>query len=162
MLSLSHQVHPAAPEFERTSTTVVNAYVGPKVNRYLERLDEQRKASGYRQELLVMQSSGGMATAAPALRPPLPRPPSGPAVRGGRVAVGGGRCRGGGRGGGGGAARGRRGGSGVGEPARGHRGHEQRDYPGVGGAPSGPARARARGVRRQRRSTPNAPGPRPR
>src|SRR5438105_11423159 len=79
MLSLSHQVHPAAPEFERTSTTVVNAYVGPKVNRYLERLDEQLKANGYRHELLVMQSSGGIATAASALRRPIATLASGPA-----------------------------------------------------------------------------------
>src|SRR5262245_10121651 len=34
MLSLSHEVMPSAPEFERTSTTLVNAYVGPKIGRY--------------------------------------------------------------------------------------------------------------------------------
>ena len=39
MVSLSHEVMPAAPEFERTSTTLVNAYVGPKIERYLSRLD---------------------------------------------------------------------------------------------------------------------------
>ena len=36
MVSLSHEVMPPAPEFERTSTTLVNAYVGPKIERYLE------------------------------------------------------------------------------------------------------------------------------
>src|ERR1700741_4785491 len=35
-VSLSHQVLPRAPEFERTSTTVVNAYVAPRVTSYLE------------------------------------------------------------------------------------------------------------------------------
>src|SRR5438034_2093470 len=35
MLSLSHEVMPSAPEFERTSTTLVNAYVGPRIERYL-------------------------------------------------------------------------------------------------------------------------------
>ena len=40
-VSLSHEVMPAAPEFERTSTTLVNAYVGPKIKRYLERLVER-------------------------------------------------------------------------------------------------------------------------
>ena len=79
MVSLSHEVHPAAPEFERTSTTVVNAYVGPKVQRYLQRLDEQLKEKGYRHELLVMQSSGGIATAASAIRRPIATLASGPA-----------------------------------------------------------------------------------
>ena len=39
MISLSHEVMPAAPEFERTSTTLVNAYVGPKIKRYLKNLE---------------------------------------------------------------------------------------------------------------------------
>src|SRR5437763_14222047 len=63
MVSLSHEVHAAAPEFERTSTTVVNAYVGPKVQGYLPRLDDQLRGNGYKHELLVMQSSGGNGTA---------------------------------------------------------------------------------------------------
>ncbi len=36
-VSLSHEVMPSAPEFERTTTTLVNAYVGPKIARYLTR-----------------------------------------------------------------------------------------------------------------------------
>src|SRR5207248_2920827 len=71
MVSLSHEVHAALPEFERTSTTVVNAYIGPKVNRYLRRLDEQLREDGYGHELLVMQRSGGIATAALALHRPI-------------------------------------------------------------------------------------------
>ena len=51
-LSLSHEVMPKAPEFERTSTTVVNAYVGPRVTAYLDRLTERLREAGYRQELL--------------------------------------------------------------------------------------------------------------
>lgn len=61
-VSLSHQVMPKAPEFERTSTTVVNAYIGPRVSRYLDRLTERLAEAGYRQQLLVMQSSGGVMT----------------------------------------------------------------------------------------------------
>jgi len=38
-VSLSHEVMPTAPEFERTSTTLVDAYVGPRVASYLERLE---------------------------------------------------------------------------------------------------------------------------
>ena len=61
-VSLSHEVMPAAPEFERTSTTLVNAYVGPTIQRYLERLVQALRASGYTRELLVMQSNGGIMT----------------------------------------------------------------------------------------------------
>jgi N-methylhydantoinase A len=61
-ISLSHEVLPKAPEFERTSTTVVNAYVGPRVTGYLDRLTERLREAGYRRELLVMQSSGGVMT----------------------------------------------------------------------------------------------------
>src|SRR5262245_18576274 len=60
MISLSHQVMPSAPEFERTSTTLVNAYVGPKIERYLSRLDGRLRAAGFRGELLIMQSNGGV------------------------------------------------------------------------------------------------------
>jgi N-methylhydantoinase A len=61
-ISLSHRVMPKAPEFERTSTTVVNAYVGPRVTAYLDRLTERLHRAGYAKELLVMQSSGGVMT----------------------------------------------------------------------------------------------------
>jgi N-methylhydantoinase A len=60
MISLSHEVMPSAPEFERTSTTLVNAYVGPKIERYLSRLDARLREAGFEGELLVMQSNGGV------------------------------------------------------------------------------------------------------
>lgn len=59
-ISCSHQVLPRAPEYDRTSTTVVNAYVGPRVTSYLERLVERVKGAGYRNQLMVMQASGGV------------------------------------------------------------------------------------------------------
>lgn len=59
-ISLSHEVLPRSPEFERTSTTVVNAYVGPRVTGYLDRLVERLTAAGFQRQLLVMQSSGGV------------------------------------------------------------------------------------------------------
>jgi N-methylhydantoinase A len=68
MVSLSHEVLPKPPEFERTSTTLVNAYVGPPIARYLGRLTQRLAESGYAQELLVATSSGGVATAAAAAR----------------------------------------------------------------------------------------------
>ena len=60
MISLSHEVMPSAPEFERTSTTLVNAYVGPKIEGYLSRLDARLRESGFGGELLIMQSNGGV------------------------------------------------------------------------------------------------------
>jgi len=60
MISLSHRVMPSAPEFERTSTTLVNAYVGPRIERYLSRLDGHLRAAGFAGELLIMQSNGGV------------------------------------------------------------------------------------------------------
>src|SRR5439155_4918436 len=60
MLSLSHQVMPSAPEFERTSTTLVNAYVGPKIGRYLGRLEARLREAGFAGALLIMQSNGGV------------------------------------------------------------------------------------------------------
>jgi N-methylhydantoinase A len=61
-ISSSHQVLPRSPEYDRTSTTVVNAYVGPRVTSYLERLVTRVKDAGYRNQLMVMQASGGVMT----------------------------------------------------------------------------------------------------
>jgi N-methylhydantoinase A len=61
-VSSSHQVLPRAPEYERTSTTVVNAYVAPRVTSYLEKLVARLKDAGYKDQLMVMQASGGVMT----------------------------------------------------------------------------------------------------
>jgi len=63
LVSLSHEVYPKPPEFERTSTTLVNAYVGPPIVRYLSRLVGRLAAHGYDRDLLVATSAGGVATA---------------------------------------------------------------------------------------------------
>jgi N-methylhydantoinase A len=48
-------------EYERTSTTVINSYVGPPVKKYIESLVNQMKNSGFKNSrLMVMQSSGGI------------------------------------------------------------------------------------------------------
>ena len=62
-VSLSCEVMPRAPEFERTSTTLVNAYVAPKIKRYLGRLQKELRENGYAHELLLIQSNGGLMTA---------------------------------------------------------------------------------------------------
>ncbi len=61
-ISLSHQVLPKSPEFERVSTTAVNGYVGPRVTHYIERLCERLAQAGYARQLLLMQSNGGVMT----------------------------------------------------------------------------------------------------
>ena len=60
-LSLSSQISPEFREYERFSTTVVNAYLSPKVSRYLSNLAERSQRAGL-PEPLVMQSSGGINT----------------------------------------------------------------------------------------------------
>lgn len=61
-ISASHEVLPRAPEYDRTSTTIVNAYVGPRVISYLERLVARLAEGGYANQLMVMQASGGVMT----------------------------------------------------------------------------------------------------
>ena len=48
------------PEFERVSTTLVNAYVAPRIARYVGHLQEKLRAAGYGGQLLIMQSTGGV------------------------------------------------------------------------------------------------------
>lgn len=61
-ISVSHEVLPRAPEYDRTSTTIVDAYVGPRVTEYLEKLVSRLRDGGYRNQLMVMQASGGVMT----------------------------------------------------------------------------------------------------
>jgi N-methylhydantoinase A len=79
LVAVSHEVHPAAPEFERASTTVVNAYIGPRVERYLRRLIASLGDNGFAHPLLVMQSSGGIAAAESVAKRPISVLASGPA-----------------------------------------------------------------------------------
>src|SRR6185437_13172344 len=58
-LSVSAEVLPVINEYERSSTTVINAYVRPIVERYLNRLIGEVKRTGIDAPLLLMQSNGG-------------------------------------------------------------------------------------------------------
>jgi len=60
-VSLSSELDPEYREYERTSTTVVNAVLGPLVRVYLERLAARARELGVSAPLYVMQSNGGMA-----------------------------------------------------------------------------------------------------
>jgi N-methylhydantoinase A len=79
-VTLSHEVSPTFREYERTSTTVVNAYVMTAVREYLRGLAAAMTARGYRGRLFVMQSSGGIATAEAMQRYPVRMIESGPAA----------------------------------------------------------------------------------
>ena len=79
-VTLSHEVSPTFREYERTSTTVVNAYVMTAVREYLAGLGRALAARGYRGRLFVMQSSGGIATAEAMQRYPVRMIESGPAA----------------------------------------------------------------------------------
>jgi N-methylhydantoinase A len=80
-LSVSHKILPEFREYERTSTVVVNAYLQPVMQRYLDSLDQklQNSTRSGGNSIFVMQSSGGITTLATAAREPVRTVLSGPA-----------------------------------------------------------------------------------
>jgi N-methylhydantoinase A len=85
-VSLSHEVNPGWREYERTASTVANAYIGPPVSRYLRRLEEISLRRFPRSRVLMMKSDGGAASATMLARAPIATVMSGPVagVIGGR------------------------------------------------------------------------------
>ena len=79
-ISVSSEVLPEIREYERTSTTVVNAYVGPVMSRYLQSLRERFESHGVKGRLLMMQSSGGTLDVQQVLAKPATVVESGPAA----------------------------------------------------------------------------------
>ncbi|MBK1657274.1 hydantoinase/oxoprolinase family protein [Paracraurococcus ruber] len=79
VIALSAEVCPEIREYERTSTTVANAYVLPLMERYLGRLEDGLRALGCTAPLLLMMSSGGVTTVETARRFPIRLVESGPA-----------------------------------------------------------------------------------
>jgi N-methylhydantoinase A len=79
-VSLSHEVHPEPKEYERTSTTVIDAYVKGVAEGYLDRLSTGLQERGYRNRLFVMLSNGGTATVETAKSVPVQIVESGPAA----------------------------------------------------------------------------------
>ena len=77
-VTLSSDVLPQIKEYERTSTTVVNAYVKPLVRGYLKNLDEGLTNAGYTAPLRIMLSNGGLGSAEIAAEFPLRLIESGP------------------------------------------------------------------------------------
>src|SRR5207237_1089964 len=70
-VSLSHEVNPEWREYERTASTVANAYIGPPVARYLRTLEELSLRRFPRSRALMMKSDGGAASAGMLTRTPI-------------------------------------------------------------------------------------------
>ncbi len=79
-VSTSHEVLPEILEFERTSTTAVNAYLGPVMRDYIGRLREDLEGDGFAGELFVSSSTGGALTPETAKEMPARTIQSGPAA----------------------------------------------------------------------------------
>jgi N-methylhydantoinase A len=79
-VSCSSEVLPEIREYERTSTVVVNAYLGPVVASYLRSLQEQLRSAGINAPLQIMQSSGGVMAASAAAEKPACIIESGPSA----------------------------------------------------------------------------------
>jgi len=79
-ITCSSEILAEIREYERTSTAVVNAYVGPVVERYIRSLESSLADAGISAPLQIMQSSGGVMSAGAAIRKPAHLVESGPAA----------------------------------------------------------------------------------
>ncbi len=79
-VSGSAEILPEIREFERFSTTALNAYLQPEVSGYLDRLDRALSTGGFGGEFLIVQSNGGVMSTESACRLPVRTALSGPAA----------------------------------------------------------------------------------
>lgn len=79
-ITLSSEILPEIREYERTSTTIINAYLGPPVQKYIQALIDELHRIGVKGRLFVMQSSGGVLEAKTVLRQPARIVECGPAA----------------------------------------------------------------------------------
>src|SRR5580765_5853771 len=77
-LSVASEVLPQNREYERFSTVCLNAYIGPKVSRYVRRLEDELRSLGVRTGVHLMTSASGVATAEGAVTRPVNLLMSGP------------------------------------------------------------------------------------
>ena len=77
--TISSEIAPVIGEYERTATTVVNAYLGPVIERYVETLERRLRDSGCTGDFRVMDSAGGVLTATEAAERSIGLLMSGPA-----------------------------------------------------------------------------------
>jgi N-methylhydantoinase A len=76
----SSEILPEIREFERASTTTLNAYLQPVVGKYIGALEERLKTGGFGGQLLIVQSNGGVMTAETAVKRPIRTALSGPSA----------------------------------------------------------------------------------
>lgn len=76
----SSNILPEIREFERTSTTALNAYLQPLISSYLAKLENSFKVNGFEGQVLIVQSNGGVMTIDSAQRFPVRTALSGPAA----------------------------------------------------------------------------------
>jgi N-methylhydantoinase A len=79
-ISASHELSREYREYERTSTVAANAYVGPKVSKYLGDLERGLESDGFKGSLMIMQSNGGLSDVELARRQCIQMMESGPAA----------------------------------------------------------------------------------
>lgn len=79
-VSASSEILPEIREFERFSTTALNAYLQPEVSGYLDRLEGALKSGGFDGEFMIVQSNGGVMAVDTACRLPVRTALSGPAA----------------------------------------------------------------------------------
>ena len=79
-VSASHEITQEYREFERCSTVVANAYVGPRVTGYIDEIDQRIRAEDFEGSFLVVQSTGGLYDAAQARHQCVRMLESGPAA----------------------------------------------------------------------------------
>jgi N-methylhydantoinase A len=77
-VTLSHEILREYREYERTSTTALNAYVGPRVGTYLRRLEDYLRREGFVGKTQIMRSNGGVMSIALAQEQPVAMMESGP------------------------------------------------------------------------------------
>src|SRR5258706_8960051 len=77
-VTLSHEIMREYREYERTSTTALNAYVGPRVQTYLRRLEAFLRAEGFEGKIEIMRSNGGIMSVGLAQDQPVAMMESGP------------------------------------------------------------------------------------
>jgi N-methylhydantoinase A len=77
-ITMSHEIVRKSGEYERTSTTVLNAYIGPRTSKYVSNLETLLGRDGFGGRLLIMQSNGGLMSADSAKRVPVAMMESGP------------------------------------------------------------------------------------
>jgi N-methylhydantoinase A len=79
-VTLSHEVLPVSGEYERFSTTVIDAYLKPVMEAYVQSLEQLLKAEGFQGQLLLMQNNGGAAATSACTYKPSTLAISGPAA----------------------------------------------------------------------------------